>query len=552
MKMKTGLKKWWKPLLLIAIAVLFLIYPPVVLAEIRVDFEKADYTAGHHWKALTSYTENVGLDSVKDTYAKTGEARVFFWDIRYRDGQTLKRMDPIDYNMDDEIRVKDMAFFINGVYAGQLSGEELLSMFTTNEQVDAYLTDTGSLGLSIKGDDSQLLTNDAFHEFYSSLAKRYARTGVLYLIPLLAALTFVVEFYRRRIWAQREDRFFLAVDTLLYSVGVAALALIVVGVFTGSSLVNPDESEAIYSVQYYMTHWKVPDARALDLAAYSVFGTARLTELDLFYPLAALIARFFTFEHAARLFSVLMIAGLFYLLFWNLKKNRFLLAVLFLTPQVWYLYTYCTSDALDFAVGVLVLYQVARPDSMLQRMASQGARRQDWWRILLLGFLFSNIFMSKQNYYVFAIYAFGMLLTDLLTAPKEKRGGYLRICLLVAGAAILCLGIRYIPEFLHYGVHRQQILREMQEKIAIPELNPASVPAVQSPAFNLYGKGTALYDILFTMGLNKTLFCSFAGTYGSLQFPGPEWYYGAMGVLYAAYVVLTGLAVLWERGHGER
>ena len=356
----------------------------------------------------------------------------------------------------------------------------------------------------------------------------------------------------RKIWRQRDSRFFLVMDTLFYVVGLLALALIVTGAFTGSDLVNPDESEAVYSVQYYLTHWKIPDARELDLAAYSVFGTARLTELNLFYIFAAQIARFFTFDHAVRLFSVLMAAGLFYLIFCNLKKNRWLLAVMFLTPQIWYLYTYCTSDALDFAVGALVLYQVARPDSMLQKLCSRGVQKADWWRVLLLGFLFSNIFMSKQNFYVFAIYAFCMLMVDWWVAPKEEKKRRFVSYLWVAGFAFVFLGIRYIPEFLHYGIHRHQVLLEMQEQIAIPELNPASTPAEQSSAFNLYGKGTSLYDILFTMGLNKTLFCSFTGTYGSLQFVGPEWYYGAMGVLYAVYAVLTSLAVLREKGHGER
>ena len=72
---------------------------------------------------------------------------MFFWDLRYRDGRTLKRMDPIDYNSENEIRVKDMAFYINGFYAGKLEGEELLQAFAPNEQVEAYETDTGSLGL---------------------------------------------------------------------------------------------------------------------------------------------------------------------------------------------------------------------------------------------------------------------------------------------------------------------------------------------------------------------------------------------------------------------
>ena len=94
-----------------------------------------------------------------------------------------------------------------------------------------------------------------------------------------------------------ESRFFLAVDTVLYAAGVAAIVLVLIGAFTGSSELNPDESESIYSVQYYIGHLMPPDARTLSLDAYSAFGTARLTELNLFYIFAAQIARLFTFEH---------------------------------------------------------------------------------------------------------------------------------------------------------------------------------------------------------------------------------------------------------------
>lgn len=123
--MKMWLKRWWKPLALLLVLAGFLLYPPMVLTEVRVDFEKEDYSAGNHCKLFASPTENLGLDSVKNAYKKPGEARFFFWDIRWRDGKTLKRLDPIDYNLDDEIRIQDIAFFINGFYAGELSGEKL-------------------------------------------------------------------------------------------------------------------------------------------------------------------------------------------------------------------------------------------------------------------------------------------------------------------------------------------------------------------------------------------------------------------------------------------
>ena len=80
--MRKCMKQWWKPAALFLILLGFLLYPPAVLAEIRVDFEDESYGMGRHWKALASFSEHAGLDSVKDTYHKPGEARVFFWDLR--------------------------------------------------------------------------------------------------------------------------------------------------------------------------------------------------------------------------------------------------------------------------------------------------------------------------------------------------------------------------------------------------------------------------------------------------------------------------------------
>ena len=38
--MKMWLKRWWKPLALLLVLAGFLLYPPMVLTEVRVDFEK--------------------------------------------------------------------------------------------------------------------------------------------------------------------------------------------------------------------------------------------------------------------------------------------------------------------------------------------------------------------------------------------------------------------------------------------------------------------------------------------------------------------------------
>lgn len=549
---KEWMKKHWKLLGIGVLLLGFLLHPFVVLSEIRIDFTKADYSAGDHWKVFTTYAEQPGLDSIRRTYERPGEARVAFFDASYRMGTYVKRMDPIDYNFDDEIAVRSITFYINGFYGGQLEGKELLQAFIPNEQVRMYELEDGSLGLWIEGEDSQLIPAEVFQNFYKAAAKRLAWTGILYLIPLMAAAVFVFSFYNRYVRKLSDARLFSFSYTVVYVVGICAIGLILYGAFVGSPAINPDESEGIYSVQYYTSHWRIPDMRKLPLEAFSKFGTARLSELNLYYIFAAQIARFITLESGTRIFGVLLAVGLFFLAFWNLKKNSYLLGTLFLTPQVWYLYTYCTSDALDFAISVLVLYQLANPESMLQKLLSEGVKRKDVWRVLLLGFLFSNIFMSKQNYYVIAIYAFSMLLVELIAAEKEKRRTRLIGCLWLAGSALLFLGIRYIPEFLHYGIHKQQVILELQNEIGIPELRPASPPEVQSSAFNLYGKGVTLRELLFQKGFHTTLFRSFVGTYGCLEFPSPKWYMTVMGLLYIVLYVGMSLSVWREKGQKER
>ncbi|MCI8599933.1 MAG: DUF2142 domain-containing protein [Lachnospiraceae bacterium] len=550
--MKEWIVKRWKLLLIVAIFLGFFLRPPLVLTEIWVNFEDTTYGNGDHWKVFASYREHVDGSSIQKSYERPGKTHITFWDLSYRKGNYVKRMDPIDYHSGGEIRVQDMTFYVNGFCAGKLEGEALLEAFTSNEQVQIYKTETGTMGLVIQGEDSQLIATEKFSEFYSSMARRYARTGILYLIPILAAVIFVVEFYRKKVWKKEDARIFRISNTLLYLVGIAAILLILTGVFVGSSEINPDESEGIYSVNYYVNNWKIPDVRDLDLEAFSKFGTARLTELNLYYIIAAQIARFFTFENGVRLFGLVMIVGLFYLLFANFRKNRYLLCTLFLTPQVWYLYTYCTSDALDFTVGVLVLYQLANPESMLKKLARNGVQKKDWWRVLLVGFVFSNIFMSKQNYYVMAIYAFTILMTELCFTKKEERRKRFFTYLWVAGTALMFLGIRYIPEFIHYGFRKWDIILELQNEIAIPKLRPATPPEQQSSAFNLYGKGVPFGEFLFKKGFHKMLFRSFVGTYGCLEFPSPKWYSGLMGILYLVLYGLVGVSVWNGKKNKER
>lgn len=51
-----------------------------------------------------------------------------FFDFSYGKGTYVKRMDPMDYNFNNESAVRSITFYMNGFYAGRLEGEELLQV----------------------------------------------------------------------------------------------------------------------------------------------------------------------------------------------------------------------------------------------------------------------------------------------------------------------------------------------------------------------------------------------------------------------------------------
>ena len=75
---KAWMKRNWKILGIGVLLIGFLLHPFMILAEIRIDFTKEDYSAGNHWKVFTAYSEQAGLDSIRRTYERPGEARVAF------------------------------------------------------------------------------------------------------------------------------------------------------------------------------------------------------------------------------------------------------------------------------------------------------------------------------------------------------------------------------------------------------------------------------------------------------------------------------------------
>lgn len=545
------MKKYKWRLLFAALFLILLVFPPAVLTEVRVVFSDSSYEKTENLKILTSRSdENIPLSGLQTTYGRKGESRIYFLDPIYRKGTYIRRLDPIDSACDDVIRIQSVSVSFNGLGGFTLKGEELLQAFTGNDQVEILEDEGEGLALRITGEDSQLFPTAYFQQQYADAAGMRARLGILMFFLALLAVYGISRLYGRLRRSRKEERSLDMADVVLALVAAGAVLLMIFTAVYGDHRLNPDEWESRDAIRYYekVDHVLPPDVRDEDVSStIGTYGTTRLAEKTPYYFYAGKLASLFSGEHVERLFGLCLGIGLAVFVLARLRKNRYLTAVFFLTPQVWYLYSYCTSDALDYAVSVVVLYQLACEQSMLNRLLQKGAQKKDWWRLLLLGLLFGHVMLAKANYYVILIYAFFMLLVPFLEADREKKRQLLGSYFWIVLAALAVLGVRYLVDFLHYGFDKDAVIMQIREARAVDGLRPQDPPEAQAWSFQMYRKGVPFWKMFTEYGLLGSLLHSAAGVYGGMKIQGPRWYYLAMGAVYVVLYVLTGISV-WKKG----
>ena len=391
--------------------------------ELRINYSDPGYTEGETFKVLTSPREDtIPFSGLQATYARTGQSRIYFLDYLYWKGSYVRRLDPADTDKIPLVSIRSVEIRCNGILGGVLEGQTLYDAFTPNEQVEMALSPEGNLDLLISGNDSQLFPTDSFRRLYAHTALRYARIGILYLFLFTAAVLLLSRLYGRLRKSRKEEWHLDISDVILWLAAAGAVCLLITAVFTGDHRKNPDEWESRDAIRYYVDHNLPPDIRSPEaLPTVGTYGTTRLSEFNPYYFYAGKLASVISCVHKERVFGLCLGIALFLFCLLNARKNRYLLAACFLTPQLWYLYAYATSDALDYLVSVLVLYQLANPKSMLNRLVEREVKKTDIFRILLLGTMFAHVLMAKANFYMILIYAFLMLLPPLLEAKADRR-----------------------------------------------------------------------------------------------------------------------------------
>ena len=487
---------------------------------------------------FTSLRENVTSKGARARVIYEGAARISFYDLQYAKHCSIKRIDPLDENWqsDELVTISEVSVHKNGLLAWEASGSELNEYFTGNEQTLIQDSKEG-LAFYVQGNDSQIIPTEKFVQEYVSAGRGMSiLTSICYGFALMLAAYLLGTWFAKGM-SVTATRFEKATYWLFLG-GILGAVLLCFYIGSRSPFwLNPDEYEVRAAVRYYRTHWLPPDLRSDEIAdAFAVYGTSRHSEFNTFYFWAGKIGQLFK---DAALQSRWLNMGLFAVMAAMVvkycRKYFALLFVLLLTPQLWFIFSYTTSDALDFFWGFLCLIQLIKEDSMLNQILEGKFSKKQIPGYVLLALLFVNMFWAKVSFYPILLFAFLILLIRLFEKQGEERKILFRKYLVLVGLTFLIFAVRYmITDFRYYGFDKYGVYNEVMELRATYEYKPSTPPQEQAGSIYLYNKGVPLSLFFGEMRFNQDLFNTFAGFFGNYNFGMAAWYYYAMAGLYLA------------------
>lgn len=388
------------------------------------------------------------------------------------------------------------------------------------------------------GDPYLVLDQNNAPDFMARLqSDRWCKIGLLALFIVSLFLLAGLEIWLK---PEKSDRVYKLFSWLSIAIVIAVFVMSLFSITYG----HPDEDETRGSIDYYLTHWGLPDFDDISLQnAYSNYGTIRLAERSFYYILAGkfgwICKNIFHISAYYRMFNVLLLVLLVAWILIKGRKDKWMFAFLFATPQLWYLFSYATSDAWDIFIGFFVVTEAIREDGLIAGVWKEGFSWRQFGGMFLYAFLCAQTLMGKKNYLIILLFAFVVLLFKLWDAENKKQLflKYMMILGMVFGFYAIRAGIdlwRY-PEGKGYLYQAEHLKHQSQEIVEMQSLKQQGYTYLQTL--------TAIDD-----GLFPTMFNSFVGRYGWMSLYSANIYVYIMLVLYIVNIISTWRACK-ERKH---
>ncbi|MBE0583378.1 MAG: hypothetical protein IH612_06390, partial [Desulfofustis sp.] len=288
---------------------------------------------------------------------------------------------------------------------------------------------------------------------------------------------------------------------------------------------------------------------------YSVYGVSRLNNGEIYYLLVGKLAKLAQAFYVPELFSLrLFNIALFALIVLYAAASvpvRMVAVPFLLSPQIWYLFSYCVSDAFGLFICFVAACEAVRPQSCLNRLLfdpEYGGRRRivaSVWLALLLALLL----LLKINYYPFiAFLAVIVCWRVFRTVDREqRRAGLISIGAVIVVAGLLA-GLRIGADYYVNGLDRQEKVAAMQEKTAHQWYKPSTELHKKHIGLFLKQRGTTLLSMVKNHRWFEHTLQSGVGKYGYFTISGSEAYYQIFKWLLAIFLAVVLLTLLARGG----
>ena len=343
---------------------------------------------------------------------------------------------------------------------------------------------------------------------------------------------------------------------LIY-LGTASGLILAMG-FVGGLDVNPDEWRGhVRAAAYYIQNWLPPavdDPRVE--SSISIFGVSYLWQIDPLYLLAAKATHILSgivsdFYLRLRLFNALLFLFLISVVAVRIKRSKWMVPFLVISPQVWYVFSYFNNDAFPWLIAMLLAMQFVDPESSLSRFLAAPTISHRIGGGILAGILLGLLLSSKLNYRLYIVFlVFAALWAILFEVSARERLPRLKKWIFIGLVALLF----YLPlygydQYVNDFKKDEKILSIMEHRAAY-QFKISTLKNDLSSSYkglHMKEKGMSFQELLIQNSYWREMsFNSFFGVYSHMNLLSDEDYYltvtyalGAFSILIFLYVAFT-------------
>lgn len=315
----------------------------------------------------------------------------------------------------------------------RLQANEIYDLFQPVHHIQKWTLDADAAVVFTSGNDSQLVTCQLDQSAIGQLKK-----DILNIKSLILLLIIVLSIMDG--WFNMSSRFFNTIKNEIRCRGrlfggmmvfislLVVLYLICHVAITSRYNVHPDERMHNLAASYYENHWLPPnldDPAVQLLYLKSGWGVSYLSHLDLSYLFAAkfrtLIRTIVEDRYLGlRIFNIALFLAVITCAY--TLGQSFILTILLISPQIWYIFSYFNGDAFPLGLSIIsgtILLKIRNYEVAPKSIFAEPAKIVPL--ILGLGLVIGLLALAKRNYLIFIGFLLFYFLWRIIFATKDNR-----------------------------------------------------------------------------------------------------------------------------------